>query len=133
MRSGAANTAAWADALGRSVCAVPGPITSSSSVGCHVLINGGARLVTRAAEIVELVGRAGELACEPVRPVTEIDGLSDDELAVYEALPRRGARSIGEIAVAAGRPMADVVCALTMLDIRGLVVQEDGEWKLVRR
>ena len=132
-RSGAANTASWADALGRSVCAVPGPITSSSSVGCHVLINNGARLVTRAAEIVELMGRSGELASEPVRPVTEIDGLSDDELAVYEALPGRGTRSIAEIAVAAGRPMTEVLCALTMLEIRGLVVQQDGEWKLVRR
>ena len=37
-RSGAANTAAWARALGRSVCAVPGPVTSSASVGCHALL-----------------------------------------------------------------------------------------------
>src|SRR6185312_6809092 len=29
LRSGAANTAAWARALGRVVCAVPGPVTSS--------------------------------------------------------------------------------------------------------
>ncbi|MGZ8801400.1 MAG: DNA-processing protein DprA, partial [Mycobacterium sp.] len=33
VRSGAANTASWAGALGRQVGAVPGPITSSSSVG----------------------------------------------------------------------------------------------------
>ena len=46
-RSGAANTAAWARALGRAVCAVPGPVTSSASVGCHVLLRNGATLVTR--------------------------------------------------------------------------------------
>jgi len=34
VRSGAANTAAWARALGRAVCAVPGPVTSSASAGC---------------------------------------------------------------------------------------------------
>ena len=38
LRSGAANTAAWAKALGRPVCAVPGPVTSSASAGCHVLL-----------------------------------------------------------------------------------------------
>ena len=54
-RSGAANTAAWARALGRSVCAVPGPVTSSASVGCHALLRGGAQIATRAADVVELV------------------------------------------------------------------------------
>src|SRR5262249_62164893 len=63
-RSGAANTAAWARALGRAICAVPGPVTSSASVGCHVLLRAEAHVVTRAEDIVELVGRAGELAPE---------------------------------------------------------------------
>lgn len=131
-RSGAANTAAWARALGRNVLAVPGPITSAASVGCHALINGGARLVTRAEEIIEYVGRAGELAPDLPRPRSELDDLTPDELAVYEALPGRGSRSIDDIAVAAGVPVADVVGPLTMLDIKGLVKQqEDGEWKLL--
>ena len=46
------------------VCAVPGPVTSSASVGCHVLLRAGAQLVTRADEVVELVGHAGELAAD---------------------------------------------------------------------
>ena len=41
-RSGAASTAAWARTLGRPVCAVPGPVTSSASVGCHALLRDGA-------------------------------------------------------------------------------------------
>lgn len=133
VRSGAANTAAWARALGRNVCAVPGPITSASSVGCHALINGGARLVTRAEEILELVGRAGELATDPPRPRSDLDDLTPDELAVYEALPGRGSRSVDDIAVVAGMPVTDVVGPLTMLDIKGLVTQDNGEWKLLRR
>ena len=40
LRSGAANTAAWATSMGRPVCAVPGPVTSSASAGCHVLLAG---------------------------------------------------------------------------------------------
>ena len=132
VRSGAANTAAWAEALGRPVCAVPGPITSSSSVGCHALIRAGATLVTRAADIVELVGHIGELAPDIARPATRLDDLTDEELTVYESLPGRGSRTVDEIAVTAGLPVADVLGPLTMLDVRGLVTQVDGCWKLVK-
>ncbi len=132
-RSGAANTAAWAHALGRHVCAVPGPVTSSTSVGCHVLLTAGANLVTRAADLIELVGHIGELAPEVARPTSLVDDLTDVELTVYEALPRRGTRTVGEIAVTAGLPVTDVLGPLTMLDVRGLVAQVEGGWKLVKR
>ncbi len=132
VRSGAANTAAWARALGRVVCAVPGPVTSSSSMGCHILLRNGAELVTRAEEVVELVGRAGEFADEQPRPTGPLDGLSDAEKQVYEALPARGASSADEIAVASGLPATGVLGPLAMLEIAGLVRREDGCWRLVR-
>ncbi|PRC54297.1 DNA processing protein DprA, partial [Mycobacterium sp. ITM-2017-0098] len=60
LRSGAANTAGWARSLGRGVCAVPGPVTSTASAGCHELLRReGTVLVTRAQEIVEVMGRMG--------------------------------------------------------------------------
>lgn len=133
VRSGAANTAAWARALGRVVCAVPGPVTSSSSMGCHMLLRSGAELVTRAEEVVELVGRAGEFADEEPRPTGPLDRLSDAEKQVYEALPARGASSADEIAVASGLPATGVLGPLAMLEIAGLVSREDGCWKLVRK
>ncbi|MCX2930510.1 DNA-processing protein DprA [Mycobacterium sp. CVI_P3] len=132
VRSGAANTAAWARALGRVVCAVPGPVTSASSAGCHILLRSGAELVTRAEEVVELVGRAGELAQEQPRPVGPLDGLSDAEKQVYEALPGRGVRSVDELAVASGLPPTAVLGPLAMLEIAGLARREDGCWRLVR-
>jgi DNA processing protein len=132
-RSGAANTAAWARALGRGVCAVPGPITSSASVGCHVLLRGDATLVTRADEVLELVGHAGELAADPERPTSHLDGLADNELRVYDAFPARGARTVDEIAVASGLPPTQVLGPLSMLEIAGLVVSQGGRWKLALR
>jgi len=52
-RSGALNTAAHATQMGTPVYAVPGPITSSASAGCHVLIRENkARLLTNAAELL---------------------------------------------------------------------------------
>ena len=133
IRSGAASTAAWARALGRVVCAVPGPITSSASLGCHVLLQAGAELVTRADEVREIIGRAGELADEQPHPADALDALTDTERQVYEALPGRGTRTPDEIAVASGLPATEVLGPLTMLEIAGLIERQDGRWRLVRK
>jgi DNA processing protein len=133
LRSGAANTAGWARALGRAVCAVPGPVTSAASAGCHELLRQeGSVLVTRAQEIVEVMGRMGELADEPDKPTTALDGLSGPQQRVYEALPRRGARTTDEVAVAAGLPAVAVLGQLALLEVDGLVEREDGRWRLAR-
>ncbi len=132
LRSGAANTAAWARALGRVVAAVPGPVTSSASAGCHALLRNGAELVTRADDIVELVGRIGELATDDQRPTTAFDGLSDAEHRVYEALPGRGAVTVEQIAVASGLVPEQVLGPLAMLELAGLVQRQDGQWRIAR-
>ncbi|SDZ48335.1 DNA-processing protein DprA [Herbiconiux ginsengi] len=52
-RSGALRTAAQANQMGTPVYAVPGPVTSPTSVGCHVLIRENmARILTHAIEVV---------------------------------------------------------------------------------
>jgi DNA processing protein len=132
LRSGAANTAAWARALGRVVAAVPGPVTSSASAGCHALLRTGAQLVTRADDVVELVGRIGELAPEQPRPSTALDGLGDVERRVYEALPGRGAATVDEIAVASALPPERVLGPLAILELAGLARRDDGRWRIVR-
>jgi DNA processing protein len=132
LRSGAANTAAWARALGRVVAAVPGPVTSSASAGCHALLRNGAELVTRAEDVVEFVGRIGELAPEEPHPTTALDGLTEAQRQVYEALPGRGAATIDEIAVASGLVPEQVLGPLAMLEITGLAERHDGGWRIVR-
>jgi len=132
IRSGAASTAAWARALGRVVCAVPGPVTSAASTGCHVLLRAGAELVTRADEVREIIGRAGELAEEETRPTDPLDALTDTERQVYEALPGRGIRTTDEIAVASGIAPDAILGPLAMLEIAGLIERVDGRWRLAR-
>ena len=133
IRSGAASTAAWARALGRVVCAVPGPVTSAASTGCHVLLRSGAELVTRADEVREIIGRMGEFAEELPRPVSPLDPLSENERLVYEALPARGSRTPDEISVVSGVPAAAVLGPLAMLEIAGLARRQDGRWRMVRK
>jgi len=132
LRSGAANTAAWARALGRVVGAVPGPVTSSASSGCHALLRSGAEVITRAEDVVELVGRMGEFAPEPTRPVGPLDELSDQERRMYEALPGRGTATVEEIAVAAAVDPERVLAPLAMLELAGLAERVDGCWRIVR-
>ncbi|KUH90628.1 DNA-processing protein DprA [Mycobacterium sp. IS-1556] len=129
-RSGAANTAAWARSLGRAVCAVPGPVTSAASVGCHALLRNAAHIVTRAEDVVELVGSIGELAPDEQRAVSPLDELTETDKRVYDALPRRGGLTADEIAVTSGLPARQVLGPLANLELSGLVVCRDGRWKL---
>jgi DNA processing protein len=111
---------------------VPGPVTSSASAGCHALLRNGAELVTRADDVVELVGRIGELALDEPHPTTALDGLTDAERRVYEALPGRGAATVDEIAVASALAPEQVLGPLAILEMAGLARRDDGRWRIVR-
>ncbi|MBF6339809.1 DNA-protecting protein DprA [Nocardia abscessus] len=54
IRGGTRNTANWARQLNRPVFAIPGPVHSAASTGCHDLIRDGhARLVTDAQQVID--------------------------------------------------------------------------------
>jgi DNA processing protein len=121
-RSGALSTAGEAARLLRPVGAVPGPVTSAASAGCHRLLREqGAVCVTDAAEVVELAGRLGD-DLAPTRPVRreDVDDLDPDDLRLYEALPLRRGRDAGSIGRVAGLEAAVVRAGLARLELRGL-------------
>jgi DNA processing protein len=134
VRSGARRTAAAAAALGRVVMAVPGPITSALSVGCHLLVRDEqAVLVTRVAEVVEAVGRIGEDFAPPLGTFSRCtDGLSPELLAVYEALPARAPRHPEQLMRDSGVPLHRVRAALPLLELQGLVGCGVSGWHRVR-
>lgn len=56
-RSGALQVAQQAHGIGRPVGAVPGPVTSAASAGCHLLVQqGAAQLVTGSVDALALLG-----------------------------------------------------------------------------
>lgn len=132
-RSGALNTLSWAEGLGRVAMAVPGPITGTGSLGCHQrLREGRAQLVTSADDIRSLLGAVGavdvekqyELAFAP----SEIQGLSRNELRVYDALAPAQATETDAVAATAGLPLPLTVHLLVDLARRGVVAREGTGW-----
>jgi DNA processing protein len=96
LRSGALATARQALRAGRTVMGVPGPVTSGESAGVHQLLRTReeVRLVTRAAEVVELVGAIGDDLAAPLttrRPRNRAERWSE----VTAAGRRRRSSSIG--------------------------------------
>lgn len=134
VRSGARNTVTWANACGRVVMAVPGPIGNPTSYTPHRLIREGeAVLVTGLADVMEVVGPVGE--SQPIKPSQPrlLDLLSDSQRAVYEALPSRGSRATGDLSLRAGLTVRDTLVALNGLCDAGLAgAADDGGWRLGR-
>lgn len=129
-RSGALSTAAWAAALDRPVGAVPGPVTSVASVGCHLLLRDrGAVLIGRTADVVELAGAMGETAPPPAREATSWDGLDDVTRRILEALPTSGGAAPAEVARSAGIAAATVRAVLGRLMSTGAAVRGPEGWR----
>ncbi|WP_250563445.1 DNA-processing protein DprA [Sphaerisporangium fuscum] len=134
VRSGALNTAAHAVALRRHLAAVPGPVTSENSAGCHRLIRRGeAVCVTSGREVIELVGALGaDLAPEPRGPVLPRDALDEETRSVLEAVPARTAVGPATIAVAAGVDVMTALGCLGGLAAAGYVERTEHGWRLRR-
>lgn len=132
-RSGALNTAAHCRRLGRPVMAVPGPVTSAMSAGCHRLVQADdpARLVTDASEVVEEVGLIGELAPVPTTVRRLRDTLDPLALRVLEAFPAESPRQAAELAVAAGVDLDRTRGVLLRLVAAGLVRDDAAGYRRV--
>ncbi|WP_375384111.1 DNA-processing protein DprA [uncultured Microbacterium sp.] len=125
-RSGSLNTAAHASALSRPLGAVPGPITSATSAGCHRLIREvDARCVTSVDEVRELAG----IDASPA----DRDGTArtDDSTRVRDALSTRAWRETIDIARQAGMDPDHVGAVLGFFALDGDVERGPRGWRLV--
>jgi DNA processing protein len=123
-RSGSLNTAGHAAAIGRPLGAVPGPVTSAASAGCHRLIREyDAICVTSADEMAELVVGPSDnrLALPSSAPYDA------ERVRVLDALSSR-ARSIDDIARLSGLSVATVQSMLGLLELEGIASVGDSGW-----
>ncbi|TFD27578.1 DNA-processing protein DprA [Cryobacterium cryoconiti] len=131
-RSGSLNTAGHAAALGRPLGAVPGPVTSPTSAGCHRLIREyDAVCVTTAEEMAELVGER-MLSLTLDLPGSDgqsgFDARTSDQVRVFDALSTRAARTVPDIARRAGLSVSAVQGSLGALDLEGAVLEKETGW-----
>ena len=131
LRSGSLNTARTAAEYGRVVVAVPGPVTSMMSAGCHEAIRSGmAQLVTDAAEAAEAIGDYGsDLAPARRGPTMAGDELDEPAARVLAALPVRKGVPVTRLAVSAGLSVAEVRAVLGRLDLGALAERHGEGWR----
>jgi DNA processing protein len=123
-RSGSLNTAGHAAAIGRPLGAVPGPVTSPASAGCHRLIREfDAVCVTDADEMAELAPLVAVSA-----PELDIGAPTSGERRVLDALSRRAPRDPLDLAARTGMSVAEVQAALGLLDLAGSARATDRGW-----
>lgn len=135
VRSGALSTATYAVGLSRPLMGVPGPVTSAQSEGVHQRITrGAASLVTCAADVLEVVGAAGEhLQAHKRAPETPRDRLASIERRVLEAVPVRRSAGVEAIAATAGVAVDRARRALSGLSEQGFVTAAGSGWRLEGR
>lgn len=142
-RSGALSTAARAADLLRPLGAVPGPVTSMASAGCHRLLrNGAAVCVTDTDEVLELLG--GEGTTDRQAPVGQgsasrgaaavprrdaADRADSIRSRVLDAMIRRRAQTVVEIARRSGLAEREVMGELGLLELDGAVDRAAGGWR----
>lgn len=127
-RSGALITARHAYEQGRDVFAVPGPVDSRLSRGCHALIKDGAKLVESVDDVLSELGPLAER-------VTRDDGtviaqpaelmLNELEQRVLQAI-EDAPTSIDSVTAACGLAVHRVLSTISVLEMRRLIRRVSG-------
>lgn len=127
-RSGALITARHAYEQGREVFAVPGPVDSRLSRGCHALIKDGAKLVESIDDVLAELGPLAEniqrddgtLLTQPAQLL--LNDIEQQVLGVIETVPT----SLDAIAVGCNLPIHRVLSTISVLEMRRLVRRVSG-------
>jgi DNA processing protein len=127
-RSGALITARHAYEQGREVFAVPGPVDSRMSRGCHALIKDGAKLVETIDDVLAELGPLAEKIQRDDGTILEqpaevlLNEIEKGVLAAIDSAPT----SVDTIAASCGMPIHRVLSTISVLEMRRLIRRTSG-------
>jgi DNA processing protein len=140
-KSGSLITAKLAMEQGREVFAIPGTIDSASSRGTHSLIKQGAKLTENIDDILEDILPQLERSSTKPKPLKQeiipacfpqmdaernTDSLSFIDRTILKTLSQRKMHA-DDVIAGTGLPPADVLSALIILELKGIVLQHPGK------
>ncbi len=128
VKSGALITADFALEQGREVFAVPGPITSRNSEGCHHLIRDGARLLQGVEDVLEelwdisIEEKGTDITAGRTKAFTLIPK-AEEILALLSG----GPVFLDELCIYAGMSPGELNIVITKMELEGLVTKSGGK------
>jgi DNA processing protein len=127
IKSGSLITARHAAEQGREVFALPGPVQSSLSHGCHALIRQGAKLVETVTDILDELNMVyHRIAVEFSPPLAIMPKTpSVSEQKIYEHIGAT-ATSLDEIILRSGLTASEVSSILLVLELQGHIQSVTG-------
>ncbi|NYE20149.1 DNA-processing protein DprA [Microbacterium immunditiarum] len=129
-RSGSLNTASHARALGRPTGAVPGPVTSAASAGCHRMLREfDARCITSADDVRELIGLDSATGARRSGPGAG-GARTDDASRVIDALSARVWRATEDVARRSGMTPQQVEALLGIMLLEERIEHGERGWRL---
>lgn len=135
LRSGTTATANAATALNRPVLAVPGPVSSPASAGCHHLVReAGAILASCPEDVLDILSPVGSPSARQTPNLSRtVDSLTERQARILDAIPTRGVIGMDRLIEGAGLPAADVAESVGVLAARGFIRADPDGWRLAGR
>ena len=123
LKSGALITAEFALEEGRTIFAVPGRVGDSKAAGTLALLKQGATMVQSASDILQEFGWREVGAKESAVSLTSLE---EPGRTIVQTIQERGSPLLDDLMSATGKTTADLLPALTLLELQGVVKQLPG-------
>ncbi len=118
-RSGSQITANYAKKMGKTICAIPGNIDESTSIGTNIMLQNGAKLITKPTQLIKLL--ENQLNIKEYKKELKIP---KEYINIYKLLLNKPMH-INEITRNLKTNISQISSTLTIMEIEGYIEKDD--------